>query len=88
MITWTNSWMRGESRRITLNRPLFPSYVGRFSFLDFTEYTSSETASMDSGIISGRSLELPLGSPVRRKYVLFKISPTFISNNIYCVGIN
>ncbi|CAI7995574.1 hypothetical protein GBAR_LOCUS1716 [Geodia barretti] len=39
----------------------------RFSFLDFTEYTSSETASMDSGIISGRSLELPLGSPVRRK---------------------
>ena len=64
--------MRGESRRITLNRPLFPSYEflsGRFSFLDFTEYSSSETASMDSGIISGRSLELPLGSPVRRKYV-------------------
>ena len=46
----------------------------RFSFLDFTEYSSSDTGSMDSGVISGRSLELPLGSPVRRKYVILMLS--------------
>lgn len=40
----------------------FPFF--RFSFLDFTEYNSSE-ASLDSGVISGRSLEVH--SPSRRK---------------------
>ena len=40
-------------------------YMYRFSFLDFTEYNSSET-SLDSGVMSGRSLEVQ-ASPRRRK---------------------